>query len=199
MSTDGADRRTRETRSTLDSRELLRRVHGGDREAAERLFARYWPQLHRWAHRRMPRWARSGLDTADVVQDAVLQGFRHVASFEPQHDGAMLRYLRRTLLNRIRDQFRYAARHPPPLPLEDCHSDTAASPFESTADEETRTRYQRALTRLRPADRTAIVARVDLGYSYEQLALVLHKPTAEAARLAARRALLRLAREMNNG
>src|SRR5229473_5236348 len=110
MSTDEADRRTRGTSATLDSRELLRRVHGGDREAADRLFARYLPQLHRWAHRRMPRWARSGLDTADVVQDAVLQAFRHVNSFEPQHDGALLRYLRRTLLNRIRDQFRYAAR-----------------------------------------------------------------------------------------
>ena len=35
-----------------------------------------------------------------------------------------------------------------------------------------------------------------MGYSYEELAEVLGKPTAEAARKAAQRALVRLAEEM---
>ena len=62
-----------------------------------------------------------------------------------------------------------------------------------------RERYLLALKRLRPADRNAIVARLDLGYTYEQLALVLQKPSAQSARLAVRRALLRLARQMEHG
>ena len=40
---------------------------------------------------------------------------------------------------------------------------------------------------------------MELGYSYEQLALVLKKPTPEAARLAVRRALLRLGEQMQQG
>ena len=41
-----------------------------------------------------------------------------------------------------------------------------------------------------------IIARVEMGYSYEELAEALGKPTPEAARKAARRALVRLAGEM---
>ena len=42
----------------------------------------------------------------------------------------------------------------------------------------------------------AIIGRVEMEYSYAELAEVLGKPTADAARKAARRALLRLAEEM---
>ena len=42
----------------------------------------------------------------------------------------------------------------------------------------------------------AIIARVELGYSYEDLAKALQKPTAEAARKHAQRALVRLAEAM---
>ena len=48
-------------------------------------------------------------------------------------------------------------------------------------------------------NRQAILASIELGYSYDQIALVLNKPSAEAARLAVRRALLRLGEEMARG
>jgi RNA polymerase sigma-70 factor (ECF subfamily) len=57
-------------------------------------------------------------------------------------------------------------------------------------------RYENALTRLRPAEREAIIARVEMGYTYEELADALGKPSPEAARKAAERALVRLAEEM---
>jgi RNA polymerase sigma-70 factor (ECF subfamily) len=144
----------------------------------------------------VPLWARGAVDTADIVQDAILHTFKRLPSFEPQRDGALLGYLRRTLINGIRDQFRFAARHPPPLPIEDNHPGNDASPLEITVDLETRERYRRALMRLRPNDRNAILARLEHGFTYQQLALILSKPTAEAARLAVRRALVRLAKEM---
>ena len=53
-----------------------------------------------------------------------------------------------------------------------------------------------ALQRLTGEEREAIIARVEMGYSYEELAEALGKPTSEAARKAARRALVRLAEEM---
>ena len=42
----------------------------------------------------------------------------------------------------------------------------------------------------------AIVGRIELQYSYEELATVLNKPTANAARVAVARALKRLVDEM---
>jgi RNA polymerase sigma-70 factor (ECF subfamily) len=185
--------------SQVDSQELLARLQKGDERAGSRLFARYLPLLQRLGHRRLPSWTRGAIDTADVVQDAVLYTFRRLPSFTPQRDGALLAYLRRTLINRIRDQFRLAARRPASVLIDDDHPGTEASPLDRTIDSETQERYRRALTRLRPPDRDAILARLEQGYSYEQLALLLSKPTAEAARLAVRRALVRLAREMQRG
>jgi DNA-directed RNA polymerase specialized sigma24 family protein len=45
-------------------------------------------------------------------------------------------------------------------------------------------------------EREAVVGRIELGLSYDELALALDKPTADAARKAAQRALVRLAGEM---
>jgi len=183
--------------SNPPSQELLRRARAGDRRALDRLFQRYLPPLHRWAHGRIPRWARNAVDTADVVQDTVLQTLRNLGSFEPQREGALLGYLRRSLLNRIRDRFRYAARHPT-KELSETSLDSGASPLEFAIEEEDRRRYEAALGRLTPIDREAIVGRIELGYSYEQLALILKKPTPGAARVAIRRALLRLSDEMRD-
>src|SRR5216683_1241757 len=105
------------------SRELLRRARGGDSQALSRLFARYLPQLQRWAHGRVPAWARNAVDTADIVQETVLHTIRNLESFEPQREGALLGYLRRSLLNRVRDHFRHAARHPSPGELDDAYAD----------------------------------------------------------------------------
>jgi DNA-directed RNA polymerase specialized sigma24 family protein len=72
----------------------------------------------------------------------------------------------------------------------------AGSPLEEAIGQEALARYQAALTRLRPEEREAIVARIEMDYSYAELAEVLGKPTPDAARKAAQRALLRLAEEM---
>jgi len=177
------------------SQELLRRARAGDHQALDRLFKKYLPSLHRWAHGRIPSWARNAVDTADVVQETVLQTLLNLRSFEPQREGALLGYLRRSLMNRIKDRFRYAARHRMDE-LSESSPDTSASPLQVAISEEERQRYQDALSRLSPSDREAIVGRIELEYSYEQLALILKKPTPGAARMAVRRALIRLGDEM---
>ena len=55
---------------------------------------------------------------------------------------------------------------------------------------------RRALQRLKAEEREAIIARVEMGYSFEELAEALGKPTPDAARKTAHRALVRLAEEM---
>jgi RNA polymerase sigma-70 factor (ECF subfamily) len=52
---------------------------------------------------------------------------------------------------------------------------------------------------LKPDEQNAVIGRVELGYTYEELAEALDKPSAEAARKAAQRALVRLAEEMERG
>ncbi len=189
--------------SVSSSQELFERARGGDARALDRLFARYLPRLRRWAHRRVPTWARDAADTADLVQETVFHTLRRLDRFEPQRDGALLGYLRRALLNRVRDQFRRASRRPQVDPLVDGLDERVAhdeeSPLDLVIGHDDRRRYEAALKRLRPIDRRAIIASIELGYNYEQLALVLDKPSGPAARLAVRRALLRLGEEMRRG
>lgn len=132
-----------------------------------------------------------------------MKALRRLDAFEPQREGALLAYLRQALLNRIRDQFRLFSRRPDVGSLSDELGEQVAdddeSPLDAAISRADQRRYRAALARLRPIDRRAIVASIELGYSYEQLALVLNKPSAPAARLAVRRALIRLGREMHGG
>ena len=50
---------------------LLDRVRRASESALGALFARYGSWLRRWTRGRLPRWARDGVDTTDLVQDAV--------------------------------------------------------------------------------------------------------------------------------
>jgi RNA polymerase sigma-70 factor (ECF subfamily) len=80
--------------------------------------------------------------------------------------------------------------------LSESAPDGGASPLDEAIRGEDWRRYRAALTRLPSVDRQAIVGRVELGYSYEQLALIMRKPTPGAARVAVRRALMRLSDEL---
>ncbi len=61
---------------THSSLELLVRAQDGDEVARNELCARYLPRLRRWAHGRLPIWAREHLDTEDIVQDTLLRSVR---------------------------------------------------------------------------------------------------------------------------
>jgi RNA polymerase sigma-70 factor (ECF subfamily) len=135
-------------------------------------------------------------DTADVVQESVLSVFGRIETFEPRREGAFRAYLRQAVMNRIRDQYRRCIVRPSPVDLDSSHPDAQASPLDLAIGNEATTRYLAALDRLRPDEREMIVARVELGYTYEQVATLLRKPTANAARVALGRALTRLAQEM---
>ena len=190
---------SRRTELDLESTiELVRRAKAGDEDAANALFARCVPLLRRWARGRLPRFAREMEDTEDLVQDTVVNTLRSLRGFEQRHEGALQAYLRQAVLNRIRDLIRRAGRHPVTAEVDsDAQIDEAASPLDQAIGQEAVERYERALQRLRDDDREAIVARVELQMSYAQAAAALGKPSADAARMAVARALIRLADEMS--
>jgi len=175
---------------------LIRRAQAGDQQALDQLFDRHLKPLERWARGRLPQWARDLADTDDLIQDTLLQTFKRIEDFEHRGVGALQAYLRQAVLNRIRDELRRKGRRPPISPLHDVDVEGAQSPLEQAIGREGVEAYERALQRLRPEEREAIIARIEMGYSYSELAQTLGKPTAEAARKAAQRALVRLADEM---
>jgi RNA polymerase sigma-70 factor (ECF subfamily) len=188
--------RSGEAESTF---QLIERVRAGDQQALERLFALHLKPLQRWAGGRLPKWARDLADTDDLVQDTLLQTFKRIEDFEPRRVGALQAYLRQAVLNRIRNELRRKGREPHATDFDGIDVESGESPLETAIGREAVERYEAALARLTADEREAIIARVEMGYSYEELAEALGKPTPDAARKAARRALVRLAEEMKRG
>lgn len=179
--------------------ELLTRARNGDREALDRLFARHLKPLQRWASGRLPRGARDIVDTDDLVQDTLLQTFKRVGVFEARGVGALQAYLRQAVRNRMLDELRRKGRRPEGTSLNGLEPADTPSPLQEAIGRETAENYERALARLKAEDRDAIVAKVELGLNDAELAEMLGKPTRDAARKAAQRALVRLAEEMRRG
>jgi RNA polymerase sigma-70 factor (ECF subfamily) len=75
----------------------------------------------------------------------------------------------------------------------------APSPADLAMVRERTQRYEAALLRLRQDDRDLIVSRLELGLTYEEIAASSDKPTANAARSAVVRALVRLTEELSRG
>jgi RNA polymerase sigma-70 factor (ECF subfamily) len=174
---------------------LLTRARAGDDEALNDLFARYLPVLQRWATGRLPQWARDLSETHDLVQDVLLRSFKKVEGFEHRGKGAFQAYLRQAVMNRIRDEVRRASRLPTTVPLDEIMPHLGVSPLQAAIGNDAVERYDEALSRLTPDDRELIVARMELGLTYAELAEATGKPSADAARMAVSRALVRLAKE----
>jgi RNA polymerase sigma-70 factor (ECF subfamily) len=192
--------RSGEPSSDLDSTfALLERARQGDAEAVERLFTRHLKPLQRWASGRLPQWARDLADTDDLVQDTLLRTFKRLEDFEPRRVGSLQAYLRRAVLNRLRDELRRKGRQPEATDLDGLEYDLSQSSLEEAVGRETVEEYEQALGKLKPEEQEAIIGRIEMGYSYEELSQVLGKPTPDAARKAAQRALVRLAEEMKHG
>ncbi len=177
---------------------LLRQAQAGDQDALNRLVARYLPRLKRWATGRLPLWARDLADTQDLVQETVVRAFRKIDGFEPRGEGALQAYLRQVLVNRVREELRRVGRRPVSQGIDENHVFDGASPLEQAIGRESLDKYEQALQRLRPEEREAIVMRIELGCSFDEVAAALGKPTANAARSAVNRAVLRLAQEMRD-
>jgi len=183
---------------TESSMVLLTRAKSGDTAALDGLCARYLPRMLRWAHGRLPVYARGAIDTHDLVQETLTQVVQRLHAFEPRHEGAFQGYVRQALLNRVRDEIRKAQRRGVPDPLDSAKTSPDPSPLEEAIGQEALQRYEAALARLRPDDREAIIVRIEMGLPYADVAKALGKPTIGAAHMAVSRALVRLAQEMSH-
>lgn len=175
---------------------LLERVREGDGPARERLVARFLPLLRRWASGRLPAYARSLADTDDLVQVTLLRALDKVDSFEARREGAFLAYLRQVLLNALRDEIRRTARRPNESIGEREFASAEPSALEQVVGRDTMESYEAALERLTPAQREAVIMRLEFGYGYARIAEAMGRENPNAARMLVARALVQLAAEM---
>ena len=175
---------------------LIEQIRAGDKSALDRLLRRFLPLLTRWASGRLPRGVRDLSDTEDLVQETIISALRHIDHIEIRGEGALQAYLRRAVLNRIRDELRRHGRRGLAETLDENLRAKEDSPLEIAIGNEALERYEAALSRLSAGDREAVIARIELGQTYAEIASALGKPSTEAARMAVNRALARLARLM---
>ena len=98
-------------------------------------------------------------------------------------------------MNGIRDELR-RAHHPPRIaPLEPTHAHPGPSPLELAIGQKPWTATS-ALATLTPTGREAVVARIDLGCTYAEIAQMLGKSSTNAAHMAVERAIVRLVEGM---
>jgi RNA polymerase sigma-70 factor (ECF subfamily) len=173
---------------------LLALVRSGDDEARERLVARYLPILRRWARGRLPARARDLTETDDLVQITLLRALNRLPDFEPRREGAFLAYLRKILLNSMREEIRRSGRMPAREPLADSSPDPVHVARE--ADVVTLIAYERALGRLPALQHEAVVLRIEFGLSYAEISAAIGSPSSDAARMMVKRGLVRLAETM---
>jgi len=182
---------------SLTSFELVLRAKAGDDRARDLLIGRYETRLRRWAHGRLPAAARGAHETHDLVQDTLLQVLNNLHKFNPRHEGAFQGFVRTILANRIRDLARKWSRRGFAEPIEgDELPGHGQSPLDEAIGTEIRSRYEAALSRLRPEDRELIIARIELGLPYKEMVEMFHKPSVSAVTMAVSRAVVRLAQEM---
>ena len=171
---------------------LLKQGRLGNRPALDTLFERYRSWLRRWARGRLPAWVRDGIDTSDLVHDALYRTLVRLESFESSRASALRAYLQRAVENRIHDLLRRTRRSASSIPEADWVTGSSPSGPYRFLDDEGWREYRDGLARLTPRERRLIVGRVEMGYGYRQLALVEGMPSADAARKATGRALRKL-------
>jgi RNA polymerase sigma-70 factor, ECF subfamily len=179
--------------STID---LLRGAKGGNREALEMLLARYRPRLERWASGRLPAYARSLLDTGDLVQETLLKALERFDSIELRGPGAFEAYVRQSVLNRVRDQIRWARHREGSEEISEDLSDSLPSPLENAIGADVVRQYEAGMAQLTEEERQLLHLRIELDLSHEEITAMLGRPNANATRVAIQRALHKLGQLM---
>ena len=177
---------------------LLAKVKDGDEMAREQLCSTYLPMLKRWAHGRLPAYARDLAETDDMVQNTLIKAMNKLDSFSSIREGAFLAYLRKILLNNIRMEIRRFSNQNNLLKQhhqgQENLSDSSA--LEQAMGKEVIEKYESALMKIPEQAREAVILRVELGYSYPEIATAIECSSANAARMIVARSLYKLAESM---
>lgn len=156
---------------------LVTALSQGVEEAFEILIQRYQQPVYNLVCRLL----NDPSDAADIVQEVFLKVFRSIASF--RGNSSLKTWIYRIAVNEAYNHRRWFSRHQRQevawgredgLPnYADSVADPSPTPFDQAADHETRALVEKALEKLNPKFRAAVVLRDIEDLSYEEIAAVL--------------------------
>jgi len=92
-----------------ETAQLVEKAQGGDPEALNELFARYYGRMVDLARRRLGPRLRTKEEADDLAQTTFREATRDFARYEYRGPGSLLRWLLQILQNKIRDKAEYYA------------------------------------------------------------------------------------------
>jgi RNA polymerase sigma factor (sigma-70 family) len=189
----------REASELLQTGELLTRFRRGERAAADELFARYRPRLDALLRARLPASLRKLGDTDDLVQDVCVKILGALDRFEMRGIGSFWWFARSIARNHVVDATRRnKALHETNL---NERSDVAPAakqrgPVGEAADHESAEAFDKALERVPDPVRRGLLMRIELNLDWSLIADECGFASPDAARVAVKRALGAIAKEM---
>ncbi|MHC5210463.1 MAG: RNA polymerase sigma factor [Planctomycetota bacterium] len=189
--------------------ELVRRAQGGNREALERLFARYYERVRRIVRLRLGHKLRLRMDSGDILQETFAAAVEAFDRFEMKDEAGFINWLskiaERQALSAVAHhsaQKRDSARE---VPLEPHDPDRTGSlepadggppPSELAQRAEEALLIETCMSDLPEDYRELIILRDYAGASWDLVAEETGRPSPDAARMKHAKALLQLGRLM---
>ena len=143
---------------------LVRAAQNGDVDAFEELVRRYQTSIYRVALRMLG----SRADAQDAVQETFVRAWRALPRF--RHDSAISTWLYRIVTRRALDKI--ASRRSTET-LDEVEVEAGPDPAQAAEDQERLRAVRRAIAKLPPDQRAALVLREFEGLSYQEVAQVL--------------------------
>ncbi|HKB42093.1 MAG TPA: sigma-70 family RNA polymerase sigma factor [Gemmataceae bacterium] len=171
---------------SAQTQNLLERVHTGDREAFEELFARHRPYLKQLVELRLDPKLRTRIDPSDVVQEAHLEAFRRLNAYLQERPMPFRLWLRQIAYDHTLKAWRHhrgtarrAAGREVPLPERSSLVFAkqllagSSTPSQQLDRRELAQRLRQAMAQLPRADREVILMRHFEGLSNQEVGCLL--------------------------
>lgn len=196
-----------------ESMELARRAKAGDAAAKDALVARYYERVRVMVRKRMGGDLRSGVESGDIVQDAMLNAASHFDQFEVRSHAELVGWFARVVENAIhsarrranaqkRDRKREISLQDLAGPSDDSQvefqpADGGGPPDHDIELREEDERVRKAMAKLEEAHRRVLLLRNMEDLSWAEIADRLGLSSPDAARMLHVRAHLFLLRELS--
>jgi RNA polymerase sigma-70 factor (ECF subfamily) len=191
--------------------ELVQRAQGGDADALNRLFQRYYERVRRSVRARIGSRLRSRLDSEDILQPAFAKAFENFDRFEMRNEGSFLHWLAEYAerqLHDAADRENAKKRLPPGGQLKSLDDDGGGNetrarldvpgrttgPIDRVVRSEREIAVEDCLEQMAEHHRMVIVLRDYDGLEWNEVAEKMQKNTDSAVRELHRRAMLELAK-----
>lgn len=191
------------------SLDLMKQAQEGDRDALDRLVARYYERVRPIVRARMGRQLRSRVDSGDILQQTFEAVVRTYDRFEVEDEANLISWMATIAERQIRgevDKQKADKRRPDrevPLQTETASGRvvgpavaTHETPDEALELEEQTRLMEDCLAELDELQRELILLRDYAGHSWEEVARRTDRPSPEAARMMHSKARIELGKQM---